>query len=167
MRGSGSFWCGITPCNIGRSPTRAWRIGSSICRPPGSGPCAVGSVSVRLPANRSTRKVGIDARVSVEGVPYEVAPDLAGETVTLWWGLFDEDLYVEHGDQRYGPYAPVGGPIPLHRYRRFKKTATQKRADRIEDLAAQLTPPTGGGGGGIPGAGLRRREPPTGGATFC
>ncbi|MFB2917138.1 hypothetical protein ACE1CB_01460, partial [Aerosakkonema sp. BLCC-F2] len=35
------------------------------------------------------RKVGIDARISVEAVSYEVDPDLAGETVILWWGLFD------------------------------------------------------------------------------
>ena len=85
-----------------------------------------------------TRKVGGDARVSVEGVSYEVEPDLAGETVILWWGLFDHELYVEHGDRRYGPYAPVGAPIPLHRYRRFKKTAYEKRADRIEALADKL-----------------------------
>ena len=32
------------------------------------------------------RKVGTDARVSIEGVAYEVEPDLAGETVVLWWG---------------------------------------------------------------------------------
>ena len=88
-----------------------------------------------------TRKVGGDARVAVDGVPYEVDPDLAGETVTLWWGLFDQELYVEYGDRRYGPYAPVGGPIPLHRYRRFKKTAYEKRADRIEALADQLNIP--------------------------
>lgn len=87
------------------------------------------------------RQVGIDARVSVEGVPYEVNPDLAGETVILWWGLFDNELYVEHGDNRYGPYTPVGGPIPLHRYRRFKKTPTQQRADRIEALAETLALP--------------------------
>ena len=98
------------------------------------------------------RKVGIDARVSVDGVPYEVAPDLAGETVTLWWGLFDEDLYVEHSDQRYGPYPPAGGPIPLHRYRRFKKTATQQRAERIEDLAGQLSLPRAA----VEGAGRER-----------
>ena len=30
------------------------------------------------------RKVGIDARVSVDGVSYEVDPDLAGETVILF-----------------------------------------------------------------------------------
>lgn len=87
------------------------------------------------------RKVGIDARISVEGVFYEVDPDLAGETVTLWWGLFDSELYVEHLQHRYGPYLPVGSPIPLHSYRSFKKTRTQKRADRIEALAKQLALP--------------------------
>ena len=87
------------------------------------------------------RKVGIDARVTVEGVFYEVEPDLAGEKVTLWWGLFDSELYVEYQDTRYGPYTPVGSPIPLNRYRSFKKTLTQKRADRIEALAKQLALP--------------------------
>lgn len=52
----------------------------------------------------------------------------AGETVILWWGLFDNELYVEHSERRYGPFLPVDGPIPLHRYRSFKKTRTQKRA---------------------------------------
>jgi len=37
---------------------------------------------------------------------------------------------------------PVDGPIPLHRYRSFKKTRTQKRADRIESLAKQLSLPS-------------------------
>lgn len=85
------------------------------------------------------RKVGIDARISIDGVSYEVDSDLAGETVTLWWGLFDNELYVEHIDKRYGPYSPISGPIPLHRYRNLKKTRTQKRADRIEALAKQLS----------------------------
>src|SRR6266571_5948470 len=88
-----------------------------------------------------TRKVAVDARVSVAGVCYEVDPDLAGETVTLWFGLYDDQLFVEHGERRYGPYAPSGGPIPLHRYRSFKKTPTQQRADRIEVLAEQLSVP--------------------------
>jgi hypothetical protein len=87
------------------------------------------------------RKVGIDARVSVAGVRYEVDPDLAGETVVLWWGLFDNELYVEHGERRFGPYRPIGGPIPLHRYRAFKKTPPHRRAERIEALAVQLALP--------------------------
>lgn len=88
------------------------------------------------------RKVGIDARVTVDGVFYEVEPDLAGEKVILWWGLFDSELYVEHQETRYGPYIPVGSPIPLNRYRSFKKTLNQKRADRIEEIAKQLALPS-------------------------
>ncbi|MEL7039253.1 MAG: IS481 family transposase [Cyanobacteria bacterium J06592_8] len=87
------------------------------------------------------RKVDGCARVSVEGVAYEVNPDLAGETVVLWWGRFDNELYVEKDGQKYGPYLPVNGPIPLHRYRQFKKSKTQQRADRIEALAKQLVLP--------------------------
>lgn len=84
------------------------------------------------------RKVGIDARVSVDGIPYQVDPELAGLGVTLWWGLFDEQLFIEYETKRYGPYQPVGGPILLHRYRRFKKTKREQRAERIEALAEQL-----------------------------
>lgn len=87
------------------------------------------------------RKVDGCARVSVEGVAYEVDPDLAGETVVLWWGLFDNELYVEKEGTKYGPYLPVNGPIPLHRYRKFKKSKSQKRADRIEALSKQLVLP--------------------------
>jgi hypothetical protein len=89
------------------------------------------------------RKVGLDARVTVDGMAYEVEPDLAGEKVILWWGLFDSELYVEHQENRYGPFAPIGKPIPLHSYRSsFKKTNTQKRADRIEQIASQLALPS-------------------------
>ena len=84
------------------------------------------------------RKVGIDARVSVGGTAYEVDPNLAGETVLLLWGLFDNDLYVEYGGERTGPYYPVSGPIPLNRYRSFKKTRADERADRLHLLAAQI-----------------------------
>ena len=87
------------------------------------------------------RKVGPDARVSTGNAQYEVDPDLAGEEVLLWWGLFDHELFVEHGEKRFGPYAPVGGPIPLHHYRTYKKTRTQARADRIEALAALIQVP--------------------------
>jgi hypothetical protein len=84
------------------------------------------------------RKVGPDARISVNGTAYEVNHELADQDVTLWWGLFDNNLYVELGDQKFGPYSPVSGPIPLHRYRSFKKTAAEKRADLIEKLAQEL-----------------------------
>ncbi|MDB0542809.1 DDE-type integrase/transposase/recombinase [Ralstonia solanacearum] len=94
------------------------------------------------------RKVAADARITVGGIEYEVDLDLAGEDVVLWWGLFDQELFVEHGRKRYGPYLPVGGPIPLNRYRAFRKTAVQARGERIEALAATL---------GLPRAALESR----------
>lgn len=84
------------------------------------------------------RKVGIDARVSIDGTQYEVEPDMAGDWVLLLWGLFDDELYVEYNDARFGPYHPVSGPIPLHRYRAFKRSKADERADRIRSLADQL-----------------------------
>ena len=84
------------------------------------------------------RRVGVDARVQVDGVSYEVEPSLAGETVTLWWGLFDHELFVEHADQRFGPFGPIDGPIPLHRYRNFRKSTVDGRIDRIKALAGKL-----------------------------
>ena len=87
------------------------------------------------------RRVAGDARIRVEGTFYEVDSDLAGETVTVWWGLFDHELFVEFRERRFGPYRPSGGPIPLHRYRKPRVSATQKRADRIGDLAGKLSVP--------------------------
>lgn len=84
------------------------------------------------------RKVGIDARIHVGGTAYEVEPDMAGETVILLWGLFDDEMFVEFNGNKYGPYFPVSGPIPLHRYRAFKRGKAEERADRIRSLADQL-----------------------------
>ncbi len=84
------------------------------------------------------RKVGIDARIIIDGTQYEVLPDMAGETVVLLWGLFDDELHVEYEGERTGPYYPVSGPIPLHRYRAFKRGKADERADRIRALADQL-----------------------------
>ena len=87
------------------------------------------------------RRVAGDARIRVDGAFYEVDADLAGETVTVWWGLFDHELFVEFQERRFGPYRPSGGPIPLHRYRKPRVSATQKRADRIGELASKLSVP--------------------------
>ena len=87
------------------------------------------------------RKVGSDARVSVQGTYYEVDADLAGETVLLWWGLFDHELFVEWNDRRFGPYRPVGGPIPLHRYRKRVKSKREKRVDAVAALAEEISIP--------------------------
>ncbi len=84
------------------------------------------------------RKVGVDARVTVDGTAFEVEPDMAGEFVVLLWGLFDNELYAELNGERFGPYYPVSGPIPLHRYRAFKRGKVDERSDRIRSLAQQM-----------------------------
>ena len=87
------------------------------------------------------RLVDIDCRLTVAGVTYEVDAELASETVVVWWGLFDQELWVEHGDERMGPFRPVGGPIPLHRYRKHRKSRHEVRADQVAALAGKLALP--------------------------
>jgi len=76
----------------------------------------------REPENR---KIGIDARIRVDGTVYEVHADLAGESVILWWGLFDSELFVEHEGQRYGP-------------RRSQKRTHLCSSKRTRDLRSRL-----------------------------
>jgi hypothetical protein len=87
------------------------------------------------------RLVGIDCRLTVAGVAYEVDPELAGETVVVWWGLFDQELWVERDDERFGPFQSIGGPIPLHRYRKHRKSRREIRADQVAVLADKLVLP--------------------------
>lgn len=87
------------------------------------------------------RKVRSDATVSIDGVAYQVAADFAGKEVTLFFGIFDQELHVESDQKHYGPYYPAQGPIPLHRYRKHKKTIAEKRADAIESLAKSISIP--------------------------
>lgn len=84
------------------------------------------------------RTVAGDATVAVEGASYEVEPELAGETVTLLWGLFDQALFVEHGGKRYGPFEPSRGAVPLYRYRKHQKSRAEERLDKVARLADQL-----------------------------
>ncbi|MBJ6574428.1 transposase family protein [Enterobacter hormaechei] len=95
----------------------------------------------RFAREPESRKVGIDARITIDGTAYEVEPDMAGETVILLWGLFDDEMFVEFDGEKWGPYFPVSGPIPLHRYRAFKRGKAAVRADRIQSLARQLNLP--------------------------
>ena len=87
------------------------------------------------------RKVGPDAQITISGVSYEVDHELADQEVILWWGIFDNELYVEFGDKRFGPYQPLNGPIPINRFRAFKKTVAEERADMVEMLAHQINIP--------------------------
>jgi hypothetical protein len=111
----------------------------------------------RLAREPERRKVGVDARVTIAGTAYEVDPQLAGEMVLLLWGLFDDALYVEYEGMRSGPYFPVSGPIPLHRYRAFKRGKREERADRIRQVADQLMLPLAA----LAGDDLRLQPPTT------
>lgn len=108
------------------------------------------------------RLVGIDCRLTVAGVTYEVDPEFAGETVVVWWGLFDQALWVEHGEERSGPFMPVGGPIPLHRYRKHRKSRREVRADEVGALAGKLALPRSAlsGEDGVVMLGARRQAGP-------
>ena len=59
--------------------------------------------------------------------------------------LWDTDskgkVNVEFDDEKFGPYRPVSGAVPLHRYRAFKRGKADERADRIRALADQLDLP--------------------------
>jgi hypothetical protein len=87
------------------------------------------------------RKVRSDATVSIDGILYQVAGDFAGKEVTILFGIFDQELHIESDQKLYGPYYPAQGPIPLHRYRKYKKTNAEKRADTVESLAKSISIP--------------------------
>ena len=87
------------------------------------------------------RKVGNDACVNVNGIKYQLSPELAGSTVTLLWGLFDKELRVSYKEEHYGPFYPAGEPIPFGSYRAFKKSSKGKQVDQIELLAKVISIP--------------------------
>jgi len=45
------------------------------------------------------------------------------------------------GEERRGPFLPAGGPIPLHRYRKHRKSRQEVRADQVGALAGKLALP--------------------------
>ena len=88
-----------------------------------------------------TRTVGSDACVTIDGVKYQLSNELAGLTVTLLWGLFDNELHVEHNGQASGPFYPFAGPIPFGKFRPLKKSQREKYADRLGALAKVISVP--------------------------
>ena len=56
--------------------------------------------------------------------------------VTLLWDLFNNELHVEYEGKSYGPFYPADGPIPFGRYRTFKKSKKEERADHIGPAGA-------------------------------
>jgi hypothetical protein len=88
-----------------------------------------------------TRTVGIDATISLDGVFYRVDSELQKCEVTVWHGPLDNSIFVEWRGRKYGPFAPAGDPIALHRYRAYKKTALERKIEEIEELARSISVP--------------------------
>ncbi|MBF0227532.1 MAG: transposase family protein [Desulfobacterales bacterium] len=85
------------------------------------------------------RKVETDGCVRVNSIRYQLDTEMAGQEVTLLWGIFDNELYVEFNGKKQGPFYPAEGPIPLNTYRKPSKNDTEKRADYIEELAKNIS----------------------------
>jgi hypothetical protein len=49
--------------------------------------------------------------------------------------------FAREPERRHGPFLPAGGPIPLHRYRKHRKSRREVRADQVGELAARLSLP--------------------------
>lgn len=65
--------------------------------------------------------------VSVNGTRYQLDYAMAGQEVTLLWGLFDQELFVEFNQEKQGPFYPFEGPVQLGQFRKPAKSTTEKR----------------------------------------
>ena len=90
------------------------------------------------------RKVGNDFKLSFDGLEYVVNPELAGQEVKVLVGIFENDIYLEYGGEKFGPYAPANGVIPFNQFRSAKQTRAEKCRKRIEKLAEVITMPQSG-----------------------
>ncbi len=50
------------------------------------------------------RKADSNACVSIDGIRYQLSHDMAGQDITLLWGLFDNELYVEFNNEKQGAF---------------------------------------------------------------
>ena len=115
-------------------------LGGATCPARACGRCVPGNASAPLRANPGASERTSDARIRAGWHLLRRGCRPCGpQTVTVWWGLFDRELLVEFRERRLCPYRPSGGPIPRHRYRKPRTSATRKRADRIGALARKLS----------------------------
>lgn len=87
------------------------------------------------------RKADSNACVGIDGIRYQLSHDMAGQDITLLWGIFDNELYVEFNDEKQGPFYPEEGPIPFGKFRKHKKSSVELKADRIGELAKTISLP--------------------------
>jgi hypothetical protein len=95
------------------------------------------------------RKVGNDLRLTFDGLEYIVNPELAGQDVKVLVGVFDNDIFIEHAGEKYGPYGPSIGVIPFNAFRTAKQTEGEKSRRRIEKLSEAIALPKNAMDGGL------------------
>ena len=87
------------------------------------------------------RKADSNGCVGIDGIRYQLSHEMAGQEVTLLWGLFDNELFVEFKNEKHGPFYPEEGPIPFGKFRKYKKSRVDIKADRIGQLAKAISLP--------------------------
>lgn len=93
---------------------------------------------VREPVERT---VNSDCTISLDGIIYSVDHELMGKTVIVWNGLLETDIFIEFEGAKYGPFQQSGYPLQLNKYRSYKKTEAERRIDKIEKIANELSIP--------------------------
>ncbi len=88
-----------------------------------------------------TRTAGTDARVQVNGQVYQLAPELAGQKLIVYWGLFDNEIFAEYEGKKYGPFCLAEPALPFGKFQAFKKTKEEERADHIAATAKKIVLP--------------------------
>jgi hypothetical protein len=86
-------------------------------------------------------KADSNACVGIDGIRYQLSHEMAGQDITLLWGIFDNELYVEFNNEKQGPFYPEEGPIPFGKFRKHKKSNVEIKADRIGQLAKTISLP--------------------------
>lgn len=88
------------------------------------------------------RTVDDHARITLDHQVYRVTDELRGERVEVWKGVFDTSVYIQDkGGTIHGPYELESGPIPFGTYRRLRKTERDRRLEKVEDLANNISIP--------------------------
>jgi hypothetical protein len=85
------------------------------------------------------RLVDSQGRVNINGVLYQLNPEMAGSNVDILWGILDNELFVDFNGIEHGPFYPSAGPIPIGTYRKRKKSTSEKIADKIEELSKLIS----------------------------
>jgi hypothetical protein len=73
------------------------------------------------------RKADSNGCVGIDGIRYQLSHEMAGQEVTLLWGLFDNELYVEFNNENTGLFIRRKAPFPSASSVNTKRAALKLR----------------------------------------